>query len=66
MTEDLKPCPFCGSEDLVIGHSSCDEEFGSHYPFIHCKGCGASVSYIDRWGLSDYEKDVIRTWNRRV
>ena len=66
MTE-LKPCPFCDSTDITIGHSSWDEKFGSHYPYIFCRGCGASVSYIDkRWGLSDSEKDVKEMWNKRV
>jgi len=52
----LKPCPFCGSDDLDV-HLR-DEG-------VHCRGCGA-------WMPSVYSSDHSRThggvegWNRRA
>lgn len=44
--EELKPCPFCGSNvDLmwwdhehqnVKRWEPCDEEWGAVFPFVHC------------------------------
>ena len=55
MSEEIKPCPFCGSE-AVIGAWY---EYGE--PFIECSNprCGAHIEL--------YSSDLnIRAWNRRV
>ena len=63
MSEELKRCPFCGSNAAVIyesGHYT-DKE-GSHMLWTVCCGvCGVSYD-----GLSiDYE-EVRKKWNRRA
>lgn len=35
MSEELRPCPFCGSEDLV------------YLPIVWCKKCDAQVKIAD-------------------
>ncbi|WII07003.1 Lar family restriction alleviation protein [Methanomassiliicoccales archaeon LGM-RCC1] len=54
----LKPCPFCGSEELVFA----DEEDGSCC--IRCTDCGAQVGHYRDY-MSDNE-DIAGLWNRRA
>ena len=50
---DLKPCPFCGSEELDIWQNDC----GNH--FVVCIGCGAS-------GRDERKVEkAVEVWNRR-
>lgn len=59
MSEQLKPCPFCGSKD--IGTSYHLPMFGEDMLyFVVCNDCGA-MSYHSR-----VEKRAIEAWNRRV
>ena len=48
----LKPCPFCGSDDLGMNG-------GSEYVF--CRGCGAEGAWND-----DNVEEAIAAWNRRA
>ena len=52
MTEDLKPCPFCGSEN-----TSCDGHF------IQCSECHSSGPSF--YPCFNHEF-VIKAWNHRV
>lgn len=54
----LKPCPFCGSENLIIA----TETFG----VVICKECGAQggISY-EVSSTSIKRADAIRKWNER-
>ena len=50
---DLKPCPFCGSEDYP------EIEFNGHWYQVACVGCDAAgASFIP-------ERDAITFWNTR-
>lgn len=51
---DLKPCPFCGSEDIgpILG------EYGLWW--VDCDSCHACGP------LGDTELEAITAWNRRV
>ena len=53
---ELKPCPFCGSEMILIGHDGHDN--GIHY--AHCWDCGVSTNNFDT------EERAAEAWNRRV
>ena len=58
MTEELKRCPFCGSE-AEFGYYR-DEE-GIDYGCMYCNGCEAKIT----WDYGDEER-TIEAWNRRV
>lgn len=52
MSEELLPCPFCGSEDLRI--------VGTEYHWIECYGCGLSTRYDDNI------PPIVHYWNTRT
>lgn len=55
MNDELKPCPFCGSDDLEIYH----EVVGCHY-YVTCRDCGSS-------GAIYYTPEqAAHAWNRRA
>lgn len=57
MTEELKPCPFCGGTPIQRWYlSNLNEPMTS---VIRCTSCRA--------GVSDYTEDIaISIWNNRV
>lgn len=67
MSEELKPCPHCGSKDLMLltaGHPV-------HTLFGHCVVCGATGGKsTSRTGSGiigpDAAAESIAAWNRRV
>lgn len=50
---ELKPCPFCGSEDIRMGSTGCS--IGVDI-YIKCN-CGAKIQIC--------EEELINRWNRR-
>lgn len=52
---NLKPCPFCGSDDLTIDHLVDDHDW-----FISCNGC--EIQQIANYT----EAEAIERWNRRA
>ena len=55
MTDKLKPCPFCGSEDL-------EDRRG----FIKCNSCGVEGPVFAIGGKhDDVRKEAIAAWNKR-
>lgn len=64
----LKPCPFCGSTNIIV--SSCKEWEENYvgeceeYVAVICNseegGCGANSGYCRT------EEEAIEVWNRRV
>jgi Lar family restriction alleviation protein len=62
MSEELKPCPFCGNEPTIRIFKGKDG-WRDRYAVI-CRydegGCGAES------GLYHYESEAIEAWNRRV
>lgn len=60
MTEELKPCPFCGGKAKIVNIGDCD---GSDFYMIVCTKCTTSTSF----GFKSRTKlDVIKAWNRRT
>lgn len=51
----LRPCPFCGSVDLVIDHLVDDHDW-----FVSCNGC--EIQQIANYT----EVQAIERWNRRI
>ena len=56
MTEQLKPCPFCGSTDLNF---FCDVESGTY--MVRCRNC--STLFKQYHAVKDEAKEA---WNRRA
>lgn len=63
MTDDLKPCPFCGSERVCVaaeGESGADAR-GLSLPYqARCQSCGAQATARFQRSLA------IDAWNQRV
>lgn len=53
---ELKPCPFCGSYDVVV--DELDETYTSGY--VRCRDCGAEGS------IRDSCAEAAAAWNRRT
>ena len=51
----LKPCPFCGSDDLIV----CESKKRAYF-YVSCYECGAECGGCE--GL----EEAIEEWNRRV
>ena len=59
---DLKPCPFCGSEEVHTARTILDNwppNIAIANIFVMCEGCGAA-------GRSETtEEKAVESWNRR-
>ena len=55
MTDELKPCPFCGSMPMPYGKFVRDYMWG-----FRCSGCPTKISMIN-----DDEQEAIKAWNKR-
>lgn len=53
---NLKPCPFCGSTDIVIAHGPGFLSGG----YAMCRGCSATTM------SSIYTDEAVANWNRRT
>lgn len=58
ISEELKPCPFCGEAEAVT-HSPMEPD-GTH-GFVMCGNCGAHCCNVDTLP----EADCVTAWNRR-
>lgn len=58
--DELKPCPFCGKNDLILHHDiSVPSETHGMYS-VHCNSCDASTKYCDD------PMEACMAWNRRA
>lgn len=55
---DLKPCPFCGGEAIILKADQYHQFPNTHY--ISCRDCTAGI------GPLDTEAEAIEAWNRRA
>lgn len=65
MTEELKPCPFCGSTHLVIGRclSSDSDNPAQGIEYIECLKCGTQGPWHK---VTKSHTRIINDWNTRV
>lgn len=62
---ELKPCPFCGSEDIWCGSYDVVPKRAGRpvYNFLYavkCKKCEMGRDFFS------WEKDAVNAWNRRA
>lgn len=66
-TDELKPCPFCGSKAKIV--TGCDAE-GDGVAHIYCTNRHISDScaaiFVERVDERTARQDAIKMWNRRV
>ena len=72
MSDKLRPCPFCGSEDLYETYSQ-EYAFGTKNPEIFCNSCKVIFSIEDDSPYMNLEEDyayrrvkTAEAWNRRT
>jgi len=60
MSEELKPCPFCGSGDVSVYRTLYSGGYGGH-DSVKCYNCGVfgPISHVGK-------DDAIKTWNNRT
>ena len=56
MTEDLKPCPFCGGKAIL----GIDENDRKRPYFVYCDKCNNSTAFYKS------KRKAVEAWNRRV
>lgn len=59
MKNELKPCPFCGSDDIDYGIMSGTMK---GFDYIQCQNCGAEIRSINNGKYIE----AIEAWNRRA
>lgn len=65
MEDKIKPCPFCGSDDLVPSFHTDDDAM---LVCVSCDACdveGPTVRYVDRSDGAEALKRAHAAWNRR-
>jgi len=71
--EELKPCPFCGSDVEIV---SADEITGAEHPFdkgadisfwFKCYGCDTDIFHDEPYAnIDELLQRSIKWWNRRA
>ena len=59
MTNDLKPCPFCGSKDVGVY----EDIYGNYANILKCVLCRTCNC---RTSARRNENEVVEAWNRRA
>ena len=69
MTEELKPCPFCGGKAILKkGFSKTQGKF-TNQRLIQCSECGCRTvlfKLLPFQAWKDNEQACINAWNKRV
>lgn len=58
---ELKPCPFCGGEAVILSHTRIKRPWIYEYWRVGCKECGLRFPKY-----SETESQAIDVWNRRA
>ena len=66
MIEELRPCPFCGSTDLLWYYYDVDNLNNPFDPCVVCNGCGLVIKFHGSERYKMTMDDIRKKWNRRV
>lgn len=58
MNEELKPCPFCGSDQVSV--SIGETGVGGDFYYVECEKCAGMC------GSSSKQEDAVKAWNKRI
>ena len=58
MSDELKPCPFCGGDAVLRTTIESPDYFEAWYT-VHCDMCGVKIG-------AEYKSDAISHWNKRM
>lgn len=61
MPNELKPCPFCGAQAIVLNEAELNRFVTKQLYFVTCTVCGVETPRM--YITADRAKEV---WNRRV
>jgi len=64
MTDELKPCPFCGNTNLYLYYYDMDDRCNPFDPCVRCYDCGTIFKF--RYGGGCNLDDIQKVWNRRA
>lgn len=62
---ELKPCPFCGSDNLDLIHSNGEWGYRSSTDYVKCLACGIIGPLIEDSDCGRHRDKAIREWNTR-
>lgn len=63
---EIKPCPFCGSENVKPIHHSGSYGYSSSEDYVKCLSCGASGGIFKDDNCGNHMREAIKKWNRRT
>jgi len=63
VSEPLRPCPFCGSEEVSLGKRIVAEA-ASRFVQVHCVEC-AECRVVGPYVLRGSEEEALDKWNTR-
>ena len=63
MSEELKPCPFCGGEAVLDTRKTVTTHIEYENYRAGCHNCGIMTEWL---ALAEGKANVILTWNRRA
>lgn len=66
---ELKPCPFCGAEAVIVINENprLSRPSKNGYCHVACYNCDTMMGYdTDYGGQFDTEEEAIESWNHRV
>jgi Lar family restriction alleviation protein len=63
MNDEMKPCPFCGSDDIAVVPAEDSPDYDADYPVVvACMDCSADGPDRDFKSAAE----AIAVWNRRA
>lgn len=68
MSEELKPCPFCGGEAKLVKIERDNYPYGTcdYICYVLCKNCGVTGKTFSSENQNEYkETEAITAWNTR-
>ena len=65
MTDELKPCPFCGGEAKVSSNYVMIKGVSTKSAWVWCKKCHVRTGYMIRDAHEHYVRAAVESWNAR-